>query len=404
MAVEPGPLADLRVIDLTHYIAGPYCTKLLADYGADVVKVERPTGDPCRTLGPFPGDQPDPEKSGLFLYLNTNKRGVVLDLKSERGKEALRRLVATADLVVESFRPGVLDRLGFGFQALQAIKPGIGLVSISNFGQSGPYRDYKATDLTLFAMGGEMYSMGVPDRPPVQQGPLVALVQAGAAAADAALALVFSSRFQGEGQHADVAIMEAHAAGVDRRAQCIVAYSFSGLVNYRVPGFGAGFPGGAYPCQDGYFHLSGGAAHWNRIVRMVGEPEFLEDPKWTTPTAQNDPALKEEFDAFFFGWVMERTQVECWAAGQAAHVLCAPLYTTADIYGDPVLRERGAWQVVEHPLAGTHEYPGRPFIMPRSPWEIRRPAPRWGEHTAEVLGEVGFKPDEITGMTSPGTR
>ncbi len=161
----PQTLSDIRIVDLTHGIAGPYGTKLLAEFGADVVKVERPdVGDYARTMGPFPQDVPDPEKSGLFLFLNTSKKGVTLDLKSAAGKAALLELVRDADLVVESFTPGVMDRLGIGYQALRAVNPNIVLTSVTNYGQTGPYREYKASELTLFGMGGRMYASGLPER------------------------------------------------------------------------------------------------------------------------------------------------------------------------------------------------------------------------------------------------
>ena len=158
------PLSDVRVLDLTHGISGPYCTKLLADFGADVIKVERPGGDYARTLGPFPDDIPHPEKSGLFLFLNTNKRGIVLDLKTPDGVEMLKKLVRDADILVENFRPGVMSSLGLGYETLSAINPNLVMTSISNFGQTGPYRDFLATELTLFAMGGAMNRTGLQDR------------------------------------------------------------------------------------------------------------------------------------------------------------------------------------------------------------------------------------------------
>ena len=162
-------LDDVVVLDLTHHVAGPYATKLMADYGADVIKIERPgSGDIARSFGPFQGGDPDPEKSGLFFFLNTNKRSVALDMKSVDGKAALTALMMRADLVVESFAPGVVDRMGFGWEALHALKPDLSLVSVSNFGQTGPYRDYRLTEVSLYGFAGEMYSMGMTDREPTK--------------------------------------------------------------------------------------------------------------------------------------------------------------------------------------------------------------------------------------------
>ena len=165
------PLQDVKVVDLTHHIAGPYCTKLLADFGADVIKVERPDGgDSARRLGPFPGDTPHPEKSGLFLYLNTNKRGITLNLKDPQGRSSLLELVRDADVLVENFSPRVMPSLGLDYETLAGVNPGLIMTSISSFGQSGRYRDYRATELVLYALGGMAYITGEYHREPVKHG------------------------------------------------------------------------------------------------------------------------------------------------------------------------------------------------------------------------------------------
>ena len=176
-------LADVRVLDFTHYVAGPYCVKLLADHGADVIKVERPmVGDGSRRMGPFPKDEPHLEKSGLFLHLNTNKRSLALDLKAREARDIVLRLVRDVDIVVESFRPGTMARLGLDYAALKSVNPDLVLTSISNFGQTGPYRDYMLSDIMAYGMGGEMYSTGLEGREPLKLGENVVLYQAGAVA------------------------------------------------------------------------------------------------------------------------------------------------------------------------------------------------------------------------------
>src|SRR5579883_3055451 len=219
---------DVAVLDLTQHIAGPYATRLLADLGADVIKVERPGGDPARRLGPFQAVEEHPEKSGLFFYLNCNKRSVVLDLTSDAGRAALAKLAERADLVVESFRPGVLDRLGCGWEFFHAIKPSLPLVSISNFGQSGPYRDYKASELVLYGFAGEMYSMGLRERGPVKMAGTAALFESGSAIAVAAAGALFASKRFGIGQWVDISLAETHFGGVDRRHAAAIGYQFSG--------------------------------------------------------------------------------------------------------------------------------------------------------------------------------
>ena len=193
-----GPLEGVRVVDLTHYMAGPFCTKLLADFGADVIKIERPSGgDPTRRMGPFHGDDPHPEKSALFLHLNTNKRSVTLDLQAEAGKRVLQRLLEKADILVESFRPGVMAELGFDYATLEVEHPHLVMTSISNFGQSGTYRDLKGSDLTLFAMGGSMNINGSAEREPLKMAGNVISYHAGATAAYATLLALYEAELSG---------------------------------------------------------------------------------------------------------------------------------------------------------------------------------------------------------------
>ena len=188
-------LSDVRILDLTRHVAGPFCTKMLADYGADVIKVERPNGgDVTRRMGPFPDDVPHLEKSGLFLHLNTNKRGVTLNLRSATGKRMFMELVKQVDVVVENFAPRVLPSLGLAYEDLEQINPQVILVSISNFGQTGPYRDYKASEIVLHGMGGNLRSLGLPEREPVKYGSHVALRQAGLIGAAATMARSLHTR------------------------------------------------------------------------------------------------------------------------------------------------------------------------------------------------------------------
>ena len=227
-------LDDVVVLDLTQHVAGPYATRMLADLGADVIKVEPPGGDSSRQLGPFPNDEPHREKSGLFFYLNCNKRSVVLDLKTAAGRRHLLALAARADLVVESFAPGTLDGLGLGWEELRRLRSDLSLLSISSFGQDGPYRDYKLTDLVLYGFAGEMYSMGLGDREPVKMTGTAALFESGSASATAALGALFSSRRHGIGQHVDISLAETHLGGCDRHHATAIAYQFSGRRTNRL--------------------------------------------------------------------------------------------------------------------------------------------------------------------------
>ena len=397
-----GPLDDVTVLDLTHYITGPYATKLLADFGANVIKIERPGGDPARRLGPFKGGEEHGERSGTFFYLNTNKRSVVLDLSREEGRDVFWRLLDNADIVVENFRPGVLDAFGVGWEEIRTRRPGTPLVSISNFGQTGPYRDYKGSELVLYGFAGEMYTMGIGEREPVKMYGTAALIESGAAAASAIMAAFMVGREQDVGQHVDFSITDSHLGGVDRRHAMTIAYEFSGRRSLRQAGSAMGVAG-VYPCADGHVEFTGAQRFLDRMTDMMGNPEWADDPKWKSPGGiAADPALVDEFNAHFYGWLAERTRREVWAEARRARVVCGPLFTVQELFDDPHFRERGFWQEVEHQELGSFEMPGRPFVMNDSPWELRRGAPLLGEHTLEVLREAGYEEQEVLQLAEQG--
>jgi crotonobetainyl-CoA:carnitine CoA-transferase CaiB-like acyl-CoA transferase len=380
---------DVRILDLTQHIAGPYATRLLADLGADVIKIERPGGDPTRGLGPFKGDEEAPERSGTFFYLNCNKRSVVLDLKREAGREALARLAARADLVIESYKPGVLERLGIGWGLFQRIKPSLPLISISNFGQTGPYRDYRLSELVLYGFGGEMYSMGVREREPVKMAGTAALFESGSSIAVAATGALFASKRFGIGQHVDIALAETHFGGVDRRHATAIAYQYSGRKTLRDAGAAGGMPSGVYPCADGFVDFTNASLYPERVIEMLNHADWAVDPKYADRMNRINPAIIEEWNANFIVWCIERTKREIWAEARRAKLLCAPLFTMEDLYNDDHFRDRGFWSKTLHPIMGEVELPGRPFLMQEGGWQLRRPAPLLGEHTREVLAEAG---------------
>ena len=389
-------LSDVKVLDFTHYVAGPYCTKLLADYGADVVKIERPDGgDRSRRMGPFPEDIPHPEKSGLFLHLNTNKRGITLDLKTRAAVNIVKELVKDVDLVVESFRPGTMAGFGLDYASLKEINPRLVMTSISNFGQTGPYRDFRAAEIMFYGMGGEMYSTGLRDREPLKMAANVVLYQAGAAAAVATMGAVYAAMGQGSGQQIDVSIMETQVGSIDRRMSNLIAYQYTGEIIGRGPFATSGYPNGVYQCEDGYLLVSGGRNYFPRVVQMLGEPEALTHARWTTPEAQRDPDMKAEFEEYFQAWIKPRPKYDAWRTAQEARVLSGPLNTIGDLMQDPVFHQRGAFADISHPEAGELKYPGRPFIMNESPWSVNLPAPLLGQHNGEILGSLGYSEGDI---------
>lgn len=393
-------LDNVVVLDLTHHIVGPYGTKLMADFGADVIKVEKPGGDIARGLGPFQGASPDAEKSGLFFYLNCNKRSAVLDLRTSAGKEALAALARRADIVVENYAPGTLDRLGVGYEFFKDINPSLPLVSITNFGQTGPYRDYQATELVMYGFAGEMYSMGLTEREPVKMAGTAALFESGAATGVALMSALFSSRRHGIGQHVDISIAETHFGGVDRRHATAIAFQFSGRKTLRVASAGGGMPQGIYPCADGYVDFTNAALYPERVDDMLGHPDWNQDPRYSDPIQRLDPFLIEEWTANFLGWILPRTKREVWAEARRAKVLCGPLFTVEDMFIDDHFRDRGFWTSVEHPVMGKVEIPGRPLMMGKGGWQMRRPAPLLGQHTTEVLREAGCPETVINEITA----
>ncbi|MCL0101653.1 CoA transferase [Dehalococcoidia bacterium] len=393
-----GALSDLKVIDLTHYIAGPYCTKLLADFGADVLKIEQPGGDGARKLGPFPGDIPHAEKSGAFLHLNTNKRSIVLDLKKPTAINMLKDMVRDADILVENFHPRVMAAFGLSYDTIETVNPDLVMVSISNFGQTGPYRDYRGSEIVDYALGGSMYSAGVPDRQPLKMGGVVVSYLAGAHAAASAVVAVLGRWVRGHGDHVDISIMETQAGSLDRRMPMLIGYQYTGQVNHR----GMLAPPPVRPCKDGYINSQFGLTWMDRISKMLDMPEIAEDPRFTDPVEASKPENAELMEAIYLGWLGEKTMREAWDAAQAAHVLSGPIYTFADVMGDVNFAERGYWEEIGHPVAGSWRYTGLPFSTFNQPKPTRRSAPLLGEHTDEILGEIGRSAREIATLRGRG--
>ena len=402
MTHTPGPLDGVTVLDLTTDVAGPYCTKLFADFGADVIKVEPPGGDPSRAVGPWYQNQPGPERSGTFFYFNTNKRSIVLDIARADVRPVMNRLLERADIVVESSPPGHLDALGYGWSEIHGRHADLPLISISPFGQDSPYRDYRVSDLVLYGFAGEMYSIGVQDREPVKMFGTASLVECGSAAAAAAMAALTAAELQGVGQHVDFAMADAQFNGVDRRHAATIGWEFAGRLGLRAPGPSAGMLTGVYPCADGYVEFSGAAARVPRLFEMLGQPDWLAEQKWWQPGVGLIADLVDEFNANFMPWALERTKREIWEAAREARVLCGPLFSVDELFEDTHFSDRGFWAATDHPELGAVQIPGRPLNMPASPWSLRRPPPMLGEHTTAVLTECGFSESEIAELRTSG--
>jgi crotonobetainyl-CoA:carnitine CoA-transferase CaiB-like acyl-CoA transferase len=386
-------LSGLKVLDLSWYIAGPFCTKLLAAYGADVIKVEKPgKGDPARRIGPLWEDDPHPEKSILFSNLNLNKKSILLDLKKESDKELFKALVKDTDILVENFSPGVMARLGLDYDTLKNINSGLIMTSISNFGQSGPYRDFKVSELVLNGIGADMYSCGIPGRFPLKQGGNCMQYQVGHMAAVATLAAYWTRLNRGIGQHIDISMQEVLASDTDHKMSNLLSWAYSGM-SFTTSAMGRTdprevvsniIPAGVYPCKDGFVRAQGEVFWWDRFIRLF--PEF-EKLKWPDDILDVD-TYKGEVDAVWYEWCADRTKREIMETCQSVKHFVVAINTPKDCITDPQLNERGFWFEVEHPVTGKQIYPGDPLHAENSPWRIRRPAPLLGEHHEEILAEV----------------
>ena len=399
-------LSDVKVLDLTWHIAGPYCTKLLADYGAEVIKVEKPgEGEPTRRMGPFFKDDPHPEKSGLFLHLNTNKKGITLNMKSAKGKKILKELVKDVDILVESFRPHVMPSLGLDYETLEQINPKLLMTSISSFGQTGPYRDFKASEIVEYAMGGEMYSTGTAGREPLKLGGNVTQYQAGTVAAVSTMGGLFSAQSQGVGQHVDVSIMETQAGSTDRRIIYLLGYACAGVITTRWPPPRDAvrmmiLPQGVYPCKDGFVNTLSLPQWWPRYLEAMEMPELKDDPRF-----QNIFSAEAgmEFDAIWYSWLADRTKDELFEIFRRANIASAPVNSPEDILSNPHLKAREYFTEIDHPETGKVTYPGAPIHMMETPSKARYPAPLLGQHNKEIYCDrLGYTREDLVKLRESG--
>lgn len=388
-------LEGVKVLDLTHHLSGPYCTKLLADFGAEVLKVERPGGDPTRRVGPFLNDDIDPEKSLVFAYLNTSKQSITLNLKSEKGMSVLKSLIAESDVLVENFAPRVMPSLGLDFEALQKINPGLVLTSISNFGQTGPYRDYKAADIIEYAMGGLMYISGAYDREPLKHAFNQAQFKAGTDGASATLMAMYHQRLTGEGQHVDISIQEAVATGL---RDVVNNFTYSGAVRRRQPNH-SGDLSRLRASSDGHLIPNpgiGAGLNWEVMVDFMGVPE-LGDDKFNTPSARlvNAEELGQILDDYF----IKQNKYERFYAAHEKRFIFGVVQSPEEVMADPQFEARNFFVDIDHPVLGTLKYPGAPFEMSGTPWEARSPAPTLGQHNQEIIGQrLGHTPEDLAQM------
>jgi len=381
-------LSGLKVVEYSEFVSGPYCGRLLAGLGAEVIKVEKPgLGDKARSWGPFPQDLPQPEKSGLFLYLNMNKLGVTLNVKSAAGAKLFRELVKWADILVENNSPKEMARLGLNYDSLSKLNPSLVMTSITPFGQTGPYRNFKGSDLINSHISGEAFGnpaegvdnveQDAPLKTPMHTGDFMT----GLSAAVCTMSAVFTRQANGSGQHIDLSQQEA-LASVGR--QELAFYLCEGTPHTRQKGRKR--RGGIlYACKDGYVCIWAGP-FFNALVKMIGSPD------WADTELFRDPALRtqymEEFNRLVESWAMEHTTEEINQAAITNGVPCSPVRTVEELVNDEQLEFRDFFVEFDHPVAGKLKYPGAPYKLSATPWTVERPAPLLGEHNEKVYCQM----------------
>ena len=397
--MSDGALADLRVLDVSQQIAGPYCGRLFAGLGAEVIKVEHPDGgDASRRDGPFADNGADMNGGGRFLYMNANKKGVTLNLQSEEGRSILRQLAGKADVLIESFTPGEMDDMGIGFDALRADNPGLVMTSVTYFGQDGPYSGFRGEEIVAYALSGAMFISGEPDREPLSFGAPITQFVAGQTAFVATMGALFQAQATGRGQRVEVSV---HRAMADLMENHFVGSNLVGRNMARTGNRHMNHPWGPYPCKDGYVALiCGPPANWPAVAEFI-DPR-LGDARFATVADRAKPENRDAIDAILAPWLMERGKEEICRLGQEHGLAFGYAATPEDLMKSAQLDFRGYFEELEHPTAGQFISPGAPFQLRDTPWANAR-APLLGEHNAEVLsGVLGYEEERISHLKREG--
>lgn len=406
-------LEPYRVLDLTDE-KGYMCGKILRGLGAEVIKVEPPGGDGGRNIGPFFHDEPGPERSLYWLAFNLDKKGVTLNLEKPQGREIFRRLVKNTDFIIESFRPGYMESIGLGYEALARINPGLIMTSITPYGQSGPYRDYKVSDLICWAGTGYMWLCGSLGKAPLRISIPQAYIHGGAEAAMGSMVAFWHRQMSGEGQQVDVSIRESV---MWESLSAFASWDMNQMILQREGAFRVFGPYRIrylYPCKDGFviFMLLGGhvgargqraLAQW--MDREGMSSEFLRCFDWDTFDASTyNDEIARKLEPLFEAFLMTKSKEELFAGALEMQYLLAPINTVEDLLKNAHLALRDFWVEVDYPELGTRlAHPGAPFKCSKVSWRMERRAPHVGEHNREVYGgDLGLSEREITALRGEG--
>lgn len=390
-----GPLDGIRVLDCTQMMAGPFCTMLLADMGADVVKIEKPDGDDIRRFGPpFVNGE-----SAAFLGINRNKRSIVIDLKQGAGADLLRRMAGQADVFVQNLRPGALDRLGLGYDDLREVNSSLIYCSISGFGMTGPYRDHPGFDLIAQGMSGLMSLTGHPDSPPAKVGVPITDLNAGASGAFGIVCALVSRQKTGKGQHVDTSLLETGIAYTIWESAMFFA---SGVAPKRLgSAHQLGAPYQAFSTSDGHITLGApNQANWERLCKAIGRTDLIQDPRFgsNADRMKNVKELTRILEETFKANTMERWLDLLRDSG----LPCGPISDMKEVYADPHIQAREMVVELEHPIAGLVRNIGVPTKLSETPATVRLPAPTLGQHTDKVLDSFGCSTQEIERLSETG--
>ena len=394
-------LEGVKVIEYGSLISAPYCSKLLADLGAEVIKVEQPgQGDIARRRGPFLDDTPGSERSGFFLYLNTNKLGVTLNLEKATGRKVFQKLVKDADILIEDTRPGKMDSLRLGYSDLKSLNPALIMTSITPFGQTGPYKDYKGSDLTGWHMGGGGYITpryaGTTEQEPLRVMQSASFL-AGINAAVATMCALQVQRHTGLGQQVDLSQLEVMflALGLFAPYWSYAHWSVTRAARAEYA------PVHFLKCKDGWVFLHVAEPHhWQRWLDIMGNPEWADEELFKDSISRAEHW--ESLEPLMTEWTMKHTKAEIFELAREK-IPFAPVNSMAEVVGSKQLKERGFFIDVEHPKAGKLTYPGAPYKFPRTPWAIHRPAPLLGQHNEDVYcKQLGYTREDLVKMYEAG--